>query len=231
MRAKAEATSRGALTPLHDQLLRDSEAVLSCLREGVPIPDRPGARTALEALVQLEGRPALRLGDDGVDPNDPELGEWQGAVVLHPTFAQVQRSVGRVDTSPGVHAGTGFVVGDGLIMTNRHVLETLAFPTPSRSNPTSWVLIGEPVVNFSPSGTEATQRFRVLEVAFWGPDPIEGRVDLAHLDLALLRVEEVNAEGVGAAARSQAVRPGNRRRCRQVVRGRVPRDADPAPQR
>ena len=197
VRANADATDRDALTPLHDQLLRDSEVVLSCLREGVPIPDRPGARTALEALVQLEGRPALRLSDDGVDPNDPELGEWQGAVVLHPTFAQLQRSVGRIDTSPGVHAGTGFVVGDGLIMTNRHVLEALAFPTPSRSNPSGWVLIGEPVVNFSPSGTDATRSFRILEVVFSGPDPIEGRIDLAHLDLALLRVEQTNAEGAG----------------------------------
>ena len=28
-------------------------------------------------------------------------------------------------------------------MTNRHVLEALAFPTPSRSNPSGWVLSGE----------------------------------------------------------------------------------------
>ena len=135
VRANADAADREALTPLHDQLLRDSEVVLNCLREGVPIPNSPGARTALEALVQLEGRPALRLTDDGVDPNDPELGEWQGAVVLHPTFAQLQRSVGRIDMAAGVHAGTGFVVGDGLVMTNRHVLETLAFPTPTSYQP------------------------------------------------------------------------------------------------
>lgn len=195
VRANADTADREALTPLHDQLLRDSEVVLNCLREGVPIPNHPGARTALEALVQLEGRPALRLTDDGVDPNDPELGEWQGAVVLHPTFAQLQRSVGRIDMAAGVHAGTGFVVGDGLVMTNRHVLETLAFPTPRRTNQAGWVLIGVPVVNFSPSGTDATRSFRILDVVFSGPDPIDRRIDLAHLDLALLRVEHTNAAG------------------------------------
>jgi hypothetical protein len=197
VRANAEGADRQALTPLHDQLLRDSEVVLERLREDAPIPNEPGAQTALEALVQLEGRPALRLSDDGVDPSDPELGEWQGAVVLHPTFAEMQRSVGRIDTTPGVHAGTGFVVGDGLIMTNRHVLEALAFPTPSRSNPSGWVMSGAPVVNFSPSGTDATQSFRITDVVFSGPDPIDGRIDLAHLDLALLRVEQTNAEGAG----------------------------------
>ena len=181
--------------PVQDQLLHDSEVVLERLREGASIPEDPGSRTALEALVRLDGRPALRLSDDGVDLNDPELGEWQGAVVLHPTFGKTQRSVGRIDLRPGVHAGTGFVIGAGLVMTNRHVLEVLGFPTPSRQSPATWILGGEPVINFSPSGTDPTRAFRILEVVFSGPDPIEQRVDLAHLDLALLRVEETNAEG------------------------------------
>lgn len=195
VRANAEREHRATLKPVHDQLLKDSEVVLERLRKGVPIPNELGVRTALEALVQLEGRPALRLRDDGVDPNDPELGAWQGAVVLHPTLAERQRSVGRIDTTSGVHVGTGFVVGDELIMTNRHVLEALAFPVPRRSNPSGWVLDGEPVVNFSPSGTDAARSFRIDAVVFSGPDPIAGRIDLAHLDLALLRVERTNVEG------------------------------------
>lgn len=199
-RSAASEAERAVRTPLQDQLLRDSEVVLERLSEGAGIPDDPGSRTALEALVRLEGRPAVRLSDDGVDPDDPELGEWLGAVLLQPRFAQIQRSVGRIDLRSGVHAGTGFVVGDGLVMTNRHVLEVLGFPTPSRQNPSAWILSGEPVVNFSPSGADPTRRFRVREVLFSGPDPIERRVDLAHLDLALLRVEQTNAEGAALPA-------------------------------
>jgi serine protease len=196
VRADSDEVDAQRLTPLHDQLLRDAERVIGNLCEGEPVPGDPGSETALEALVELEGRPALRLGDDGVDPDDPELGEWQGAVVLHPTFAVKQRSVGRIDSAPGVHAGTGFVVGEGLVMTNRHVVELLAFPTPRRSDPAGWVLGGAPSINFSPSAADTTRRFRILEVVFSGPDPIEGRVDLAHLDLALVRVEQTNADGV-----------------------------------
>jgi serine protease len=200
VRENADGPRRAALTPLHDQLLRDGEVVLGRLRDGQPVPPGVGPRTALEALVLLQGRPALRLSDDGVDPDDPELGEWEGAIVLHQTFAEQQRSVGRVNTTRGVHAGTGFVVGDGLVMTNRHVLEAIAFPTPSRTNPSAWVLAGQPTVNVSPSGTDAARDFRILEVIFSGPDAIEGRIDLGHLDLALLRVEQANAQGAALPA-------------------------------
>jgi hypothetical protein len=85
-------------------------------------------------------------------------------------------------------------------MTNRHVLELLAFPTPSSRNPAGWVLFGDPVVNFGASGTDVERSFRILEVVFSGPDPIEGRIDLANLDLALLRVEQTNAHGADLPA-------------------------------
>ncbi|MET0143647.1 MAG: S8 family serine peptidase [Ilumatobacteraceae bacterium] len=195
VRANDEGVGRASRTALQDQLLRDGQLVLQLLAEDQPIPQQSGPLTALEALVQLQGRPAVRLGDDGVDPADPDLGVWQGAIVLHPTFALLQRSVGRINTGSGSHIGTGFVVGDGLVMTNRHVVESLAFPTPSRSNPSGWVLNGAPVVNFSPSGTDADRSFRIVGIAFTGPDPIEGRIDLAHLDLAVVRVEQTNAHG------------------------------------
>jgi serine protease len=195
VREALAGTERGErLGPLHDQLLRDSKRVLKRLRKGGAVPDDPGAQIGLEALVQLEGRPSLRLGDNGVDPDDPELGQWAGAIILHPALRKVQRSVGRIDTTTGVHAGTGFVIGDGLVMTNRHVLEILGFPSPRRFRPSAWVLDGYPTINFSPSGDDPSRSFRIREVLFSGPDPTD-MVDLAHLDLAILCVEPVNEEG------------------------------------
>ncbi|CAH0137356.1 Subtilisin E [Arthrobacter sp. Bi26] len=195
VREELAGTERGdRLAPLHDQLRRDIESVLERLREGESVPEDVGEQTALEALVQLKGRPSLRVGDDGVDPNDPELGEWAGAILLQPALPQVQRSVGRIDTASRTHAGTGFVVGDGLVMTNRHVLEELAFPTPRRSRPSGWVLNGRPTINFSPKGVDPSRSFRILEVVFSGPDATD-RIDLTHLDLAVLRVESVSAGG------------------------------------
>ena len=36
-------------------------------------------------------------------------------------------SIGRVETKAGTHVGTGFLVGDGLLATNRHVLGALTY--------------------------------------------------------------------------------------------------------
>jgi endonuclease G, mitochondrial len=77
----------------------------------------------LEAIVMKEGRPVvfIRSGkyDDLPDPwthlNDPAV-----RARLQPLFA----SIGRVDlpnSSQIPYGGTGFVVGPGLLMTNRHV--------------------------------------------------------------------------------------------------------------
>jgi hypothetical protein len=38
-------------------------------------------------------------------------------------------SIGRVNLIDGKHIGTGFVVGDGILATNRHVLDDLTFGT------------------------------------------------------------------------------------------------------
>lgn len=183
------------LKPLHDKLLRDSRRVVKRLSAGEPVADDTDARVGLEALVQLDGRPALRMGEDGVDPDDPGLGEWAGSVLLQESqLGRTQVSIGRIDTARGAHAGTGFVVGDGLVMTNRHVVETLAFPAPRRVRPSTWILSGQPTINFSPSGADPARRFRITEVVFSGPNPTDP-VDFGNLDLALLRIEKTNANG------------------------------------
>ncbi|MBK7820509.1 MAG: S8 family serine peptidase [Tessaracoccus sp.] len=196
VRASLAKTERAAqLKPLHDQLLRDTRRVVKRLSAGKPVPDDIDARVGLEALVQLEGRPALRMTDDVVDPDDPGIGEWAGALLLQQDRLRgIHGSIGRIDTAGGAHAGTGFVVGDGLVMTNRHVLETLAFPAPRRVQPTTWVLHGRPTINFSPSGKDPSRTFAIREVAFSGPNPADV-VNFANLDLALLRIEKTNTDG------------------------------------
>lgn len=196
VRASLAKTERAAqLKPLHDQLLRDTRRVVKRLSAGKPIPDDIDAQVGLEALVQLEGRPALRMTDDVVDPDDPGLGEWAGAVLLQEARLRgIQGSIRRIDTAAGIHAGTGFVVGDGLIMTNRHVLEALAFPAPRRVQPSMWVLHGRPTINFSASAKDPSQSFEIVEVAFSGPNPADV-VDYRNLDLALLRIAKTNAHG------------------------------------
>jgi len=183
LRKDVVATGERALTKLRDQ---GAGAVL----------DR-GERVALEALVKLTGRPAVRIEDGTVDVNNPQLGEWQGPVVLHlDQVEKVQASVGRVDLG-GRHMGTGFVAGPGLVMTNRHVLETIATPLPRRKDPSHWLLSDRgATINFSSSGREDDQSFKIKSVVFAGPNPIlHEPIDFEDLDMALLEVETSNSAG------------------------------------
>ena len=188
-------TDRARLAALRGELLTNAEQVVDLLGRGEPVPPTGPSATALEALVALEGRPAVPLEDDGV-ARDAPLGEWAGAVhLLHPDLTERQRSVGRIDSAEGTHFGTGFVVGSGLVLTNRHVLQEVAVPVPRAVAPVAWIVLGEPVINFSPRADDPARSFRIEEVVFAGADPIDLRIDLADLDLALLRVAETNEAG------------------------------------
>lgn len=191
------------LSQLHRQVLQDTEQVLEKIQRGQTIDARDvPANTALEALVKLEGRPAIELSDEDIDLNDPELGAWQGPVaLLQQRLQQAQRSVGRID-SDDWHQGTGFVVAEGLILTNRHVLEAFAMPVPHAQNPEQWVFEQESVIHFSPTADDPERAFRITGVAFSGADPIiDGQgIDFDELDLALLTVESTNAAGIALPA-------------------------------
>ena len=101
----------------------------------------------------------------------------------------------------GVHAGTGFVVGPAHVLTNRHVVETMATAVPGHQNPDRWVLEGHATINFDPLAVDADRRFRINEVIFAGPDRILGApINFSKLDLALLEVEETNAVGAALPA-------------------------------
>lgn len=170
------------------------------------------SRIGLEALVLLTGRPALRVRGDQVDLNDPRAGEWRDRIFVLDNGGYLRdrlKSVGRIDTD-GLHVGTGFVAGEGLVLTNRHVLQEIAAPVPRRNKPDRWILGSDGVtIDFadSPSSATAASRFRITEVVGAGPDEIdEDIIDFAKLDAALLRVETTNAAGTVLPAPSSLVR-------------------------
>lgn len=150
-------------------------------------------RVALEALVRLTDRPAIRVRGDEVSPDDPLLKAWRGPVAaLRREFPSILRAIGRIDAY-GRHVGTGFVVAPGLVMTNRHVIEAFADPIPGRRSPRRWNLPADvATVNFSDAGDVAEARFKVKSILFSGPDPIGGRVKNTNLDMALLEVDRNN---------------------------------------
>ncbi|WP_226575492.1 DNA/RNA non-specific endonuclease [Acuticoccus sediminis] len=96
------------------------------LREGQPLD--PRERFAVEAIILPRERPVVDIvGDDwGAVP-----APWESfnAPAVHQVLMPKLRSIGRVEVPnhPSYpYAGTGFIVGNGILMTNRHVAEIFA---------------------------------------------------------------------------------------------------------
>jgi serine protease len=143
--------------------------------------------------VRLKGRPALRVVNGTIDSNDPLFGEWGGSLIGIAELPELTGSVGRIN-GDGSHIGTGFVIGDGMVMTNRHVLEAIAEEV-RNSTGSKWLFsFADVTIDFSETA-DGGARFRVKSVIAFGPDSIEGKVRFPRLDMALLEVETTNAAG------------------------------------
>ena len=192
-----EGGSNPLAARLRSEVLGQGEEVLHrVMREGASQVGGPD-RAMLEALVSLTDRPAVRIENDRIDRNHPELGPWKDTYAL--SEAEINAtflSVGRIDAD-GDHIGTGFVVKEGIIMTNRHVIEEFAAPIPRRTDPTGWVLQSNNVtIDFSDDARGGPTSFRVKSVIGAGRQPIvDLPVEFTKLDMALLEVETTNAAG------------------------------------
>lgn len=183
---------------IRDTVVSGAEEAVSQLAAGRELSAK--ARFGLEALVKLSGRPALRIRGGSVDINDPRAKEWKGRLTLYFTGGQVAdrfSRIGRIDCDDQ-HIGTGFVIGNGLILTNRHVLQAFAAPIPRRNGPDRWVLTSDNVtIDFAeePSSQTAASRFKIVDVVGSGPRDIDDmQVDFACADAAVLAAESINAE-------------------------------------
>lgn len=112
--------------------------------------------SALELIVQTVGRPALRYRDGRVEMPPNRLGDNSRWVVLinleREKINQLSRSIGRIYCSQGSSVpvlGTGWRVGPDLIVTNRHVAQTLVLDR--TASPDSWKVNQDkkPVVDFA----------------------------------------------------------------------------------
>lgn len=185
---------------LETLLRRDGRDAIERLRSDGPAAQLTSRHeSALEAIVEVDGsRPTLAVSDgDEIDPDDESLGVWR---VAARRFARqislVASAVGRIDLD-GRHTGTGFVVKEGLILTNRHVLQQLA-----RSDAAGrWVFRGQPTITFDANPERGRERqFEIRQtVVKAGPDEIDFRaVDYDKLDFAILECEAAHGRGFPA---------------------------------
>src|SRR5205807_6175189 len=101
--------------------------------------------------------------------------------------------VGRIDAG-GDHVGTGFLIGPGIAVTNRHVLEAIAEEVRGAAA-TRWIFPDQnPTIDFA-EAADGSRRFQIMAVLAAGLDSTNGLVNFAHLDMALLAIEPTNAAG------------------------------------
>lgn len=200
----AARNSKGDADPVISQmraeLHQSIQRVIAEIGDGKPVSLLPPrSQVALEALIRMTGRPALRVIDDFIDKDDPQLLEWQGDLLMRRNqFKPYIRIVGRIDIEidgQQQHVGTGTVVAPGVIMTNRHVLDAIAEPVPTANGETKFLLTGAVSIAFDATASDPKQRFRIRQVVGAGPERIGQHADIRKLDMAFLDVETANGTG------------------------------------
>ncbi len=125
-----------AMVPPGDLSLRIFKLVEKCEALGLLEPFLASAREENPGNTDLQ-LVSWDIGQEiGIEPRHPDQGELQRVVVDHSKFlnpdswligmAGKLSTVCRVESSKGVAAGTGFLVGSSLVMTNRHVANEFA---------------------------------------------------------------------------------------------------------
>jgi serine protease len=194
----AAADESEAASTLRQRVIADTPGVLKAFGEGASLSGlTPEARFATEALIRMTGRPAMRTVNGGLDPLHPEMGDWitrlAGAAAAQ-WLPRLLAAVGRIDLAVDgqhVHAGTGTVVADGLVMTNRHVLDAVADPLPGGG----FLLRGPVTIVFDDEARDDSRRFALTEVVAAGAQRIGRQADLGKLDMAFFAIEARNGSG------------------------------------
>ena len=161
-----------------DQELTSVEAGLEMLANNRPLS--PEDSYGLEAIVHRKFRPALFVVNNTYE-QPPEPWTHLGQGEARENIEQAIPSIGRIEV-PGsgrLYGGTGFIVGAGLIMTNRHVAEI--FTRGIGTNNLRFKSSRSAAVNFRKEivPTPNVQDLKVLSVEMIHP----------YWDMALLRVE------------------------------------------
>jgi endonuclease G, mitochondrial len=154
-------------------------------REVIEHPSQ--ADPPLEAIILRMGRPVLLVRDDDVNLDDLGTDTWRAR--LWPAMSGVRaaiRSVGRIEVAGNPQfdwVGTGWVVADDVIVTNRHVAEVFARRVGDRFEfRSSFLGQMEARLDFlEEHQRESAAEFRLMEVLHIEEDP--------GPDMAFLRVD------------------------------------------
>jgi V8-like Glu-specific endopeptidase len=175
---------------VEDEKMRVVAAGTSALnkiaKEGIDATLAPEETRGLEAIVLLEGRPAILIQDGKFFPPPAK---WQILEAVRDKIQDVFRSVGRIELTGHPRydwVGTGFLVADDVIMTNRHVAQEFC-----RQGSKGW--------KFEAGITGRIDWIEELGASVSAEYAIESIIGVhPKYDLALFRIARAGGNGAGA---------------------------------
>ena len=147
-------------------------------------------QAGLEVIVRTDGsRPSFMVRNRTVDLSTSPVGSWEDEIKLSRSLLDPALAcVGRIDLPDYTHGvGTGFLIQDDLILTNRHVLQVIA----AEVQPGTWTFAEGAAIDFGHEfrGTKQYPRRVLKRVVFCGREPIDfDAIDHKKLDLALIEL-------------------------------------------
>ena len=184
------------LYEIANKIVSDGGEALRVLRgeDDADLAERGDVIDSLEAIVRTDGsRPSFMIRNGDVDLTTSPAGAWQNDIGM--SMEQLRDAfdcVGRIDV-PGSSQGfqgTGFLVHDNLIITNRHVLQVTAdFQADGE-----WRVKPGAAIDFGHefNARESLNRRALKRLVFAGPYPIRNFIDHKKLDLALFELEPLD---------------------------------------
>jgi hypothetical protein len=178
---------------LVDELVKRGDSALRMLRdEDETLARQPGILGDLEAIVRTDGsRPSFTVREGVVDKSSSPLGNWESTLDDSREHLEAAIAcVGRIDDpgTPEGYVGTGFLIQENLIVTNRHVLQAIA----ARDDKKVWRFNPGVRIDFGHEfrGRDSLAPRELRKVVFAGPDTISfppvvhSRLDLVLIELA-----------------------------------------------
>jgi glutamyl endopeptidase len=179
------------------------EGLRRLLGEGADAQLDGDAISGLEAVVRTDGsRPVLFVEDDFIDVKAPSIGSYKaGLSRIEDAVRRVCQAVGRVDDPSASlgYQGTAWVVAEGLVATNYHVLRAIAPGGVRRDGKFEGELKPGVAVHFGHEvgGRRPERRFPISRVVSVGREGAAkyaqpgGSLNFDGLDLAILELERV----------------------------------------
>jgi V8-like Glu-specific endopeptidase len=185
-----------ALHELAQRLVAQGDEALRALRndDEERLGEEPLLLAGLETIVRTDGsRPSFMVRNGDADVSTSPVGSWgptlqASAEALRDAIA----CVGRVDAE-GEHVGTGFLVQENVILTNRHVLQGIA----DHHQDGDWTFRPGATIDFGHEyrAVESVNPRALRRLVFTSGQPIalSGPVEHAKLDLALIELAPASA--------------------------------------